>query len=57
VQYDMLRFLTKHVRAAAIVKSVEIVGGTRTIITVPGMKLKFFFCYSCFSFFSLHCFR
>jgi hypothetical protein len=25
VQYDMFRFFTKHVRAAAIVKSVEIV--------------------------------
>jgi hypothetical protein len=36
----MFNFLTKHVRAAAILKSVEIEGGSRTTITVPGMKFK-----------------
>jgi hypothetical protein len=34
----MSNFLTKHVQAAAILKSVEIEGGSRTTITVPGMK-------------------
>jgi hypothetical protein len=45
VLYDMfiLKFLTKHVRAAAIVKSVQIEGGYRRTITVPGMKLKIIF--------------
>jgi hypothetical protein len=43
--------LTKHVRAAAIVKTVEIEGDSRTTITAPGMKLKIFFVIHLFHFF------
>jgi hypothetical protein len=51
VLYDLFNFLTKHVGAAAITNSFEIEGGSRTTLTVPGMKLKKKI-YSSFSFFS-----